>query len=120
MAADNVQAKDLWGAGILSVVLAAALWWWVAHPRTLDVAWQGSLTSASFAPFRDGQSPLQEIFPTPEQIEEDLVRLKGIFDGVVVSCSAIFRDWYRGVLRVLHGELTSSYGQTTQVTTQSR
>lgn len=82
MAADNVQAKDLWGAGILSVVLAAALWWWVAHPRTLDVAWQGSLTSASFAPFRDGQSPLQEIFPTPEQIEEDLVRLKGLFDGV--------------------------------------
>lgn len=33
---------------------------------------QGKLNSLSFAPFRTGQSPLLEKFPTPEQIDEDL------------------------------------------------
>lgn len=33
---------------------------------------QGKLNSLSFAPFREGQGPIQGIFPTPEQVEEDL------------------------------------------------
>jgi exo-beta-1,3-glucanase (GH17 family)/uncharacterized membrane protein len=37
----------------------------------LDVP-DGKLNSLSFAPFREGQSPLLLQFPTPEQIDEDL------------------------------------------------
>jgi exo-beta-1,3-glucanase (GH17 family) len=33
---------------------------------------QGKLNSVSFAPFREGQSPLTRIYPTNEQIDEDL------------------------------------------------
>lgn len=32
----------------------------------------GKLNSLSFAPFREGQNPILEQFPTPEQIDEDL------------------------------------------------
>ncbi|MBM4206879.1 MAG: exo-beta-1,3-glucanase [Gammaproteobacteria bacterium] len=37
----------------------------------LDVP-DGKLNSLSFAPFREGQNPLLQQFPTPEQIDEDL------------------------------------------------
>jgi len=37
----------------------------------LDVP-EGKLKSLSFAPFHEGQGPVQEIFPTPEQIDADL------------------------------------------------
>ena len=37
----------------------------------LDVP-DGKLNSLSFAPFREGQNPILEQFPTPEQIDEDL------------------------------------------------
>jgi exo-beta-1,3-glucanase (GH17 family) len=67
---------------IVSASMALAAWYGIAHPRDVDVAWEGPLKSASFAPFRDGQSPLKEVFPEREQIEADLVRLKGIFEGV--------------------------------------
>lgn len=32
----------------------------------------GKISSVSFAPFREGQSPLTEVFPTAEEIDEDL------------------------------------------------
>jgi len=76
------MSRDAWLALLLSVLLAGALWFEIARPRSLDVEWRGPLKSASFAPFRDGQSPLEEIFPSVQQIEQDLVRLKGKFEGV--------------------------------------
>lgn len=65
-----------------SALLALLVWYGFVHPRVLDAQWSGPLKSASFAPFGDAQSPLKEIFPNREQIESDLVRLKGVFDGV--------------------------------------
>jgi exo-beta-1,3-glucanase (GH17 family) len=42
----------------------------------LDVP-DGKLNSLSYAPFREGQSPLLQIFPSAEQIDEDLQLLAG-------------------------------------------
>lgn len=42
----------------------------------LDVP-DGKLNSLSYAPFREGQSPILEKFPTPDQIDEDLRLLAG-------------------------------------------
>ena len=67
---------------IVSVLLALASWYGIARPREISAEWHGALKSASFAPFRDGQSPLKEIFPEPDQIEADLIKLKGVFEGV--------------------------------------
>lgn len=67
---------------IASTLLALTVWYGIAHPRHVAAEWNGALKSASFAPFRDGQSPLKEVFPERDQIESDLIKLKGVFDGV--------------------------------------
>ena len=49
------------------------LTWFINQPQEagLDVP-SGKLTSLSFAPFREGYSPLEEKFPLPQHIDEDL------------------------------------------------
>ena len=62
-----------------AVVAALNLLWWWWPNRPVEIAgWSSApLQSVSFAPYRPGQSPLTRTFPTPEQIDEDLSRLKG-------------------------------------------
>lgn len=57
----------------LLITLNGLLGWVINQPQDVgaDVP-EGKLKSLSFAPYRTGQSPLLEIFPTPEQIEADL------------------------------------------------
>jgi exo-beta-1,3-glucanase (GH17 family) len=60
------------------VVLLNGLFGWLNNlPQDVgsDVP-EGKLNSLSFAPFREGQGPMEEIFPTPEQLDADL-RLMG-------------------------------------------
>jgi exo-beta-1,3-glucanase (GH17 family) len=58
---------------VLIIVLNSLAMWLNNLPQDAgaDVP-AGKLNSLSFAPFREGQGPMLEIFPTPEQIEEDL------------------------------------------------
>jgi exo-beta-1,3-glucanase (GH17 family) len=59
---------------IFMVILVNGLFGWLQNqPKDmgLDVP-EGKLVSLSFAPFRQGQSPLKEIFPSPQEIDEDL------------------------------------------------
>jgi exo-beta-1,3-glucanase (GH17 family) len=62
----------------IAALLAAALltllaWWWPNRPQAGDVAMVTErFNSVSFAPFRPGQSPLRDIFPTAQQVEEDI------------------------------------------------
>ncbi|MGZ4970873.1 MAG: glycoside hydrolase family 17 protein [Methylobacter sp.] len=62
---------------VLVVLLNGLLGWSVNLPQDVgtDVP-SGKLNSLSFAPFREGQGPLDEKFPSPEQIDDDL-RLMG-------------------------------------------
>ncbi len=67
-------------AAAFALVAAANFLWWAYSNRPVDAGPDvpgGQLRSVSFAPFRDGQSPLLKIYPTPQQIEEDLARLQG-------------------------------------------
>lgn len=62
-------------AGVAALNL---LWWWAPNRPVEITGWTTApLQSVSFAPYRPGQSPLTRTFPTPDQIEEDLRRLKG-------------------------------------------
>jgi|WetSurSiteA1Bulk_404760.scaffolds.fasta_scaffold00162_5 exo-beta-1,3-glucanase (GH17 family) len=58
---------------VLIIVLNVLGTWLTNLPQDvgLDVP-EGKLKSLSFAPFHEGQGPVQEIFPTPEQIDADL------------------------------------------------
>ncbi len=62
---------------VLVVLLNGLLSWSFNLPQDVgpDVP-SGKLNSLSFAPFREGQGPIDEKFPTPEQIDADL-RLMG-------------------------------------------
>ena len=57
-------------------------WWWPNRPVEISGWTSAPLQSVSFAPYRPGQSPLTRIFPTPDQIEEDLKRLQGRVQAV--------------------------------------
>lgn len=83
----SVAAVRLPIAPLLAVacatLFAAALWWLAVRPVDIGVDWHGETwASASFAPFRDGQSPLTRVYPTHEQVETDLIRVKNLFRGV--------------------------------------
>ena len=58
----------------VSIILFSGLFSWLVnqpHNVGADVP-EGKLVSLSFAPFRQGQSPLKGIFPGVEEIDEDL------------------------------------------------
>ena len=91
--------------GLLLVVAVAADvgGWWVRNlPQPAGPDLGGPMRSASFAPFRDGQSPLTQIYPTRGQIDEDLARLRGLVRGVRTYTS---REGMQAV-----PELASKYG----------
>ena len=59
---------------MLMVIAVNGLFSWLSNlPQDAgpDVP-DGKLSSVSFAPFREGESPLTEVFPTAEEIDEDL------------------------------------------------
>lgn len=69
---------------VLVAVAAAAYGLWALPNRPVPLADLpgGKLPSVSFAPFRADQSPLDERFPTREQIAEDLRLLRSEVHGV--------------------------------------
>ncbi|WP_431859872.1 glycosyl hydrolase family 17 protein [Azospirillum sp.] len=72
---------------LLAVLLVAglgtaALWYLPNRPVPLDPPPGGKLKSVSFAPFRDGQSPLTRVYPSTEQIDEDLAAIAPQVAGI--------------------------------------
>ena len=67
---------------LISLLGAGALWFHYNKPVPVDYAWTEPLHSVSFAPFRRGQSPLTRVYPTPQQVEEDLQSLVGKTRGI--------------------------------------
>ncbi len=69
----------------LVVALAAnfAFWYFPNLPRALHSVYPGDvLRSVSFAPYRHGQDPLLEIYPSPAEVEEDVRSLVGRSKGL--------------------------------------
>lgn len=83
-----------------AIVLA---WWLPNRPRDAgpDVA-GGKLASVSFAPYRDGQSPLTGRFPTAAQVEADIVLLAGHV-RTIRTYAAIEGDYDVAALAERHG-----------------
>ena len=66
----------VWLALLFAVI--TGLWWLPNRPRLQDVAIiDKQFNAVSFAPFRAGQSPLTDTFPTPAQAEADVALLAG-------------------------------------------
>ena len=73
-------------AVVVGALLAAGanwLFWSLPNqPYDLEARPLGIIKSVSFAPFRDGQSPLTKSYPSAREIEEDLQLLKGRVAGI--------------------------------------
>ncbi|HEY4253486.1 MAG TPA: glycoside hydrolase [Roseomonas sp.] len=58
---------------LVAALLTLLAWWWPNRPQAGDVPMVSArFNSVSFAPFRPGQSPLRDTFPTAQQVEEDM------------------------------------------------
>jgi exo-beta-1,3-glucanase (GH17 family)/cellulose synthase/poly-beta-1,6-N-acetylglucosamine synthase-like glycosyltransferase len=64
---------------IVLIVMAVNLGLWAFFNRPADpqLDFTGQVKAVSFSPYRADQDPLVNKFPTPKQIEEDIVFLKG-------------------------------------------
>jgi len=69
-------------AAVTAALAAAALWVVFDQPVPVAESWSGPVSSVSFAPFRRGQSPLTKVYPSSEQIQQDLESLVGRARGV--------------------------------------
>lgn len=55
----------------------ALLLWGVVNAPNMEPSWPSKIQGFSFSPFRGGQSPSKQIYPTVEQIDRDLAILAG-------------------------------------------
>src|SRR5579862_3487746 len=67
---------------LISLTIIAGVWWWLAEPVTLahdPIDRTSKLECVSYAPFRDGQTPLNPaVVVSAEHIREDLVEVAKI------------------------------------------
>ena len=66
----------------LAAFAAFAAWFWFDRPVPVPESWSGPFASASFAPYRRFQSPINDDIPSEAQIAADLKVLKGRVLGV--------------------------------------
>jgi len=89
------------------IILLNGLYGWLNNqPQDVGTSVpQGKLNSLSFAPFREGQGPMDKIFPTIEQIDADLLLLSDKTHNIRTYASA------EGTLSTIP-ELARKYGLT--------
>ncbi|BBK35562.1 beta-1,6-glucan synthase [Allostella sp. ATCC 35155] len=95
--------------GALLALGANWLFWSLPNrPYDLEARPLGIIRSVSFAPFRDGQSPLTKQYPSAAEIEEDLTLLKGRVAGVRTYTSREGLEVVPEIARRLGIEVTMS------------
>jgi exo-beta-1,3-glucanase (GH17 family) len=77
-----MRAVSLTVSILFAGLMAVALWIVFDRPVPVEPSWSEPVRSVSFAPFRRGQSPLTKVYPTPQQIDEDLRSLVGRAGGI--------------------------------------
>ena len=73
------------GLNLVVFVAVAALFTglWALYNRPVSAPeWPEQISGFSFSPFRAGQSPQENIYPTPEQIRSDLELLSERTDNL--------------------------------------
>ena len=59
-------------AALLASLIALAFWYGFNRPQAVEPAWDQPLASVSFAPYRPGQSPITQVYPSDAEVEEDV------------------------------------------------
>jgi exo-beta-1,3-glucanase (GH17 family) len=69
-------------AVFLAGIAAGAVWWYADRPVPVAAEWTQPLSNMSFAAYRRGESPLTHVYPTPEEVEQDMKILVGRTKGI--------------------------------------
>src|SRR5271165_2055414 len=78
-------------------------WWWPNRPQAGAIAMVAArFNSVSFAPFRAGQSPLADRFPTAAEVDEDLSLVAARSRGIR-TYAAIEGDYDIAAMAQKHG-----------------
>ncbi|WP_024519398.1 beta-1,6-glucan synthase [Bradyrhizobium sp. Tv2a-2] len=102
---------------LISLGAIAAVWWWLATPITLaraPIDPSARLQCVSYAPFRNGQTPLNPSTQiTAEQVEQDLSQLAKVTDCIRTYSIENGQDIIAGIakkagLKVIQGIWLSS------------
>jgi exo-beta-1,3-glucanase (GH17 family) len=102
---------------LISLGAIAAVWWWLATPITLaraPIDPNAKLQCVSYAPFRNGQTPLNpSTLITAEQVEQDLAQLAKVTDCIRTYSIENGQDIIAGIakrfgLKVIQGIWLSS------------
>jgi len=99
--------KTMWVIIGITCALNIALWSMFNRPEHPEPGWSGIFNYVSFSPYRDGQDPIENKFPTPEQIRDDLMFLKGKTKGVRTYSSLDGMEAIPGMAARLGFEVTA-------------
>ena len=68
-------------AVLLAGIAAGAVWWFADRPVPVVAEYSKPFSSMSFAAYRRGENPFAKIYPTPEEVEQDVQTLAGRAKG---------------------------------------
>ena len=69
--------RTIWVIIAITCFANIALWSIFNQPESPEPSWSGTFNYVSFSPYRQDQDPVDNKFPSPEEIMEDLRFLKG-------------------------------------------
>ena len=82
-----------WVIGIAVAIISVSLWAYINRPQPLP-NWPERVTGFAFSPYHAGQDPREFIYPSLEQIDDDLSLLAGKVTAVRTynQCILIFKS----------------------------
>jgi exo-beta-1,3-glucanase (GH17 family)/cellulose synthase/poly-beta-1,6-N-acetylglucosamine synthase-like glycosyltransferase len=99
--------KTMWIIIGITCAFNIALWSVFNRPENPEPGWSGTFNYVSFSPYRDGQDPIDNKFPTPEEIMDDLGFLRGKTKGIRTYSSVDGMEAIPGMATRLGFEVTA-------------
>ncbi len=78
----SAMCRTKWVIIGITCAFNIVLWSLFNRPENPEAGWSGTLNYVSFSPYRAGQDPIENKYPTAEEILDDLVFLKGKTKGI--------------------------------------
>ena len=99
--------KSTWAIIGITCLFNIALWSVFNRPESPEPGWQGMFNYVSFSPYQKDQDPIENKFPAPEEIWDDLNFLKGKTKGIRTYSSLDGMEVIPGMATRLGYEVTA-------------
>jgi exo-beta-1,3-glucanase (GH17 family)/cellulose synthase/poly-beta-1,6-N-acetylglucosamine synthase-like glycosyltransferase len=99
--------RSTWVIIAIALFSNIALWSVFNQPESPEPSWSGTFNYVSFSPYRQGQDPIENKFPSPEEIMDDLRFLKDKTRGIRTYSSLDGMEYIPGMATRLGYEVTA-------------